>query len=110
MNNEPTKIPSYLEARMRLLPFVQWDRYTFSDATWQVYGWVDREKDSYKDFVVFIYGIEKVGDQQYITFRYVTSSAEHSEEIAELLKMGGKQHAVCKRVEDISKLENVIRL
>lgn len=86
------------------LSFVQWDRYTEDDDHLTFYGWIDREQDSYKDFVVVV--IEKGGPMG-----YVTSSAKRDAEISFLLGLDEEPHNTCKRVEHkFPDLKNCIKL
>lgn len=88
-----------IEKVLASLPFVEWDRYTLSeidseDQTEHIfYGWVSREKDSYKDFVVLrFYG----GEVDWFT----TSSAARTHEIADTLGFLKDDHNDCIRVEE----------
>lgn len=100
-------IASEIETLLRRLPFVQWDRYTSPDGyVFNLFGWIAREKDAYKDFVLLQYWPD---DSQWSVF---TSSKIHSEEIGRLLGAGEGDHEDCKRIETLvsKRLKNVIRL
>jgi hypothetical protein len=97
------------------LPFVEWDR----GVEWvyegrrclRIYGWIDREKDQYKDFVlVGIYEKEDVEEAQ-IELEG-TSSEKYSEEIFKRLfpEVDLEQHNECFRLEDKFDAPNLIRL
>lgn len=94
-----------LKAAMEKLDFVQWDRLTITAA----YGWIDREQDGYKDFVVLLFDslfpIERTAD-----LGFVTSSEKYSLEISKRLGMNVDNHAPCSRVEDNFDIKNCIRL
>ncbi len=90
-----------LERAMNALPFVTWDRYSGGDEWVGIYGWINREKDNYKDFIVL--SINKQGD-----LYYDTSSSKHSLEISELLGFDTDSHVDCIRVEDTFKVDNAI--
>ncbi len=90
------------ESMMNALPFVDWDRYSGDEEVVSVYGWIDRDEDSYKDFVII--GVDKNGDSY-----YDTSSAKYSAEIHKLLAMQGK-HSDCQRVEDFFDVKNAVKL
>lgn len=92
------------------LPFVSWDRFIDCDGTVVVFGWIDREKDSYKDFVTI-----EVSNQGYIEF--TTSSAKYSEVISDIYISHGRlipgMHQPCQRIEDDERLagiKNLIRI
>ena len=63
-------MPEEIIKMLGKLSFVQWDRYTspLPQHEYHIYGWMDRAKDTYKDFVVLSY---VDGD-----FWFITSSAE----------------------------------
>lgn len=88
---------------MRLLDFVQWDRFVEGEREVVVYGWIERTtlRD---DFVVLTSVPAGVG--------FLTSSAKYSEEIGRRLNGGEPSgtHSKCQRVEVVSDLPNVIRL
>jgi hypothetical protein len=91
---------------LNLYPEVDWDRMTHSDAgeldgySWPeqawVFGWVEREGDSYRDFVVLAFYAE---DGDWTAPHASTSSALHSEVF--FARTGrGDNHQDCQRVED----------
>lgn len=86
------------------LPFVNWDRYIDLGSTVLIFGWIDRKQDSYKDFVSV--EVNSRGQVQ-----YTTSSAEYSEEIAEIYAAYGRlprgSHESCQRVEDNELLKGI---
>ena len=96
---------------LKELHFVKWDRWVDNYDTDKVvifYGWIDREQDSYKDFVEIDLLALTVVDQYKIVFS--TSSEKYSSEIAKILDMEDS-HADCKRIETLfPKLPNVIKL
>ncbi len=92
------------------LPFVNWDRFVDCGRTVVVFGWIDREKDSYKDFVCV-----EISQRGYLDF--TTSSAKYSETISDIYIKNGRlppgTHEPCQRVEDSNQLEgieNIIRI
>lgn len=102
-----------LEKYLDLLYFVKWDRYTeaqFDPWRFQYtfFGWIDRKKDNYKDFIVLRICGEKDGEEQDV--EYTTSSADRSKEIGELLGFPEDDHIDCKRVESFFDVENSVRL
>ena len=86
------------------LPFVNWDRFIDCSSTVVVFGWIDREKDNYKDFVSV-----EVSRRGYVDF--TTSSAKYSEIISEIYIKHGRLpasgHLPCQRIEDNEQLANV---
>jgi len=96
---------------MRLFKEVKWDRYIIesnvhNNDVYIFYGWIDREKDNYKDFITLHININ--GD-----YNFITSSSKYSIEFAR--RVGGDEavanHVDCIRVEDTFKnVDNVIRL
>jgi len=86
------------------LPFVNWDRFVDCGSLVVVFGWIDREKDSYKDFVCI-----EVSKRGHLDF--TTSSAKHSETISEIYAVNGRlpssSHVPCQRIEDSDQLVGV---
>ena len=92
------------------LPFVHWDRFVDCGGTVVVFGWIDREKDNYKDFVCV-----EVSRRGYVEF--TTSSAQYSEIISDIYVSHGRLppgvHEPCQRIEDNDRLagiKNVVRI
>ena len=92
------------------LPFVNWDRFVDCGRTVVVFGWIDREKDNYKDFVCV-----EISQRGYVDF--TTSSAKYSETISEIYVRHGRlssgTHEPCQRLEDsqrLSGVKNVIKI
>lgn len=81
--------------------FVNWDRYYGAEGSWSFYGWIEREKDNYKDFILIEF------DNNNEVVYHGTSSKKHTREIAEILNRG---HSDCKRVEHFCDIPNLIRL
>ena len=100
----------WIEEKLEELGFVEWDRYFgFEDdehgEILTVYGWIEREKDSYKDFVL-VKVFKKYED---ITLE-ATSSAKYSEEIYETLYGDTEDHIECARVENRFEIKNAVNL
>jgi len=83
------------------LEFVNWDRY-FGEVDLTFFGWIDRKKDKYKDFVTVSFD----DDGSSLGISYATSSAEWTEKIAEILNC---EHSKCHRVEYFCDLPNIIK-
>lgn len=95
-----------IQEMLNSLPFVTWDRFTHNgEASYCFYGWIERESDSYKDFVV----IEVSFSERYTDMKTITSSQKYSLEIAKLLDME-ESHTDCERVEDHFHITNVVKL
>lgn len=92
--NQRAKLKKWIEHTLNKFNFVRWDRYiAYSEMpVILVYGWINREQDNYKDFLVleFNYSIKKV----YFT---ASSSEKYSKEICKILDL--KKYKVCNRVE-----------
>lgn len=86
---------------LRKLYFVNWDRY-FGEQDLTFFGWIDREKDNYKDFVTVTFN----DDGKSLGISYATSSVEWTKEIAEILNC---EHFPCNRVEYFCDLPNIIK-
>jgi hypothetical protein len=92
------------------LPFVNWDRFIDCGRMVVVFGWIDREKDSYKDFVSV-----EVSQRGYVDF--TTSSAKYSETISKIYASHGhlpsEAHEPCQRIEDnnlLAGIKNVVKI
>jgi len=92
------------------LPFVNWDRFIDCGSTVVVFGWIDREKDNYKDFVCV-----EVSHRGHV--EYTTSSAKYSETISNIYVSHGRllpgTHEPCQRIEDsdmLTGIRNVVRI
>jgi len=84
------------------LDFVMWDRYFGEIRCLTFFGWINREEDSYKDFVTITFNDE--GNAFLID--YATSSKKYTEKIAEILNC---THSSCSRIEYFCDLKNVIK-
>ena len=92
------------------LPFVNWDRFIDCNDSVMLFGWIDREEDSYKDFVCV-----EVSGRGYVSF--TTSSAKYSETISDIYVSQGRllpgTHRPCQRVEDsyqLAGIRNVVKI
>ena len=103
------EIRRWIEKTLNKLPYVSWDRFYRKQIEISkideisIFGWIDREEDSYKDFVILVfYPLEMVVEVG------STSSAKYSADICE--KFGAIGHNSCHRCEDHFKIEKCIRL
>jgi hypothetical protein len=92
------------------LPFVNWDRFIDCNDNVMLFGWIDREEDSYKDFVCV-----EVSGRGYVSF--TTSSAKYSETISNIYVSQGRlssgTHKPCQRIEDsyqLTGIKNVVKI
>jgi len=89
----------WIQEELDNLPYVEWDRYITIPTDEQghvihrFFGWIDREQDSYKDFVV----IELVPHIKGVFF-ISTSSAKYSNDISNRLR---DVHIVCKQWDNL---------
>lgn len=106
------ELAEWCEGVLGRFGFVNWDRLIFNKTqngphVITCYGWIDREKDSYKDFVA----LHLVLDARKVLFS-LSSSAEHNDRIAELcaeISGGTSIHKKCTRVEELFSVPNMIR-
>lgn len=98
------------------LPFVKWDRciewvYEGKKCT-NLYGWIEREEDDYKDFVLV--GVYEVEDKPEANVEFHgTSSKKYSKEIHSRLypnEDADEMHNECIRVENRFDVENAVAL
>lgn len=105
MSDEDIKLRA--QKIMDQLPFVRWDRFCFVGKSFKAgftcYGWIDRAKDAYKDFVEIYF----LPDGE---VEYMTSSAKHSLVIFRILYGNGRGHRKCKRIEHFFDVHNPIKL
>ena len=87
---------------LKKLNFVNWDRYFGEIDCLTFFGWIDRKKDSYKDFITITFKDE--GNSFLID--YATSSKEYTEKIAGILNC---THSPCSRIEYFCDLPNIIK-
>lgn len=90
-----------VQETLNSFPEVMWDRYIGDIDDFEMFGWIARPEDSYKDFVLlgFVGGVPAT---------IVTSSAKYSKQFND--RLGFEDHTDCQRVEDIFAGDNVIRL
>jgi len=89
-----------IERTLAKLPFVQWDRFVEKQERIIIFGWIQREKDAYKDFVVLTFNPARM-------WFAITSSKEYTKKIGEILGTG---HEECERAETYFKIPNVVKL
>lgn len=95
--------------KLASLTFVEWDRFTMGvwagEQYLAVYGWIERDEDDYKDFVLIFFWPESR------RLRFNTSSEEYSERIHEILfDDPAEGHNLCHRVENSFDVPNAIAL
>ena len=96
------------------LPFVQWDRFVDEQRYLTVYGWIDRENDAYKDFLILRFEIVPDRERAFgcrLQCWSATSSDKYSSRISRLLTgCDSEMHVPCERVEHFFSLQNMVRL
>lgn len=95
-----------IEAILEKFTFVKWDRFVYNEDTkeYSIYGWIDRAKDSYKDYIQIDY--EGRSGKWYTT----TSSVEKHEEIVKIMDLKEGDYNHCQRVEYSFNIKNSIKL
>ena len=103
-----------IQSLLEELEFVDWDRFiTYSDWNYgeivTLYGWIPREQDSYKDFVVV--NLECLEDSDVVKVGASTTSSEkYTEKVHDILYGEDTDHNQCKRVENHFDVNNTINL
>jgi len=103
----------WVENVLSRLHMVEWDRFVVGEennlvgAYIKVYGWIDREDDAYKDFVI----VQFWPNTEDNIVGYTTSSDEYTEDIYRLI-YGSEpdDHNPCQRVEDTFDISNAVHL
>lgn len=100
------KTKKAIEDTLSHFVFVKWDRYVFDKTNniYYIYGWIDRKKDKYKDFIQVSYEVKG----QYWDF--LTSSVEKHDTIIKMFGIKEKNTINCIRVEDSFDVVNSIKL
>lgn len=91
--------------------FVLWDRVIPFDGGIDIYGWIKREGDAYKDFVllmiIWIQNDDDINEGMWSVEQCFTSSPKYSLEVNNLSGFTNTQHTDCIKVADyISNLTN----
>ncbi len=95
-----------IEKKLMALPYVNWDRYVDSENHITIFGWIDRKKDNYKDFVYI-----EFGKPDYKINIFGTSSKKYSEAIHKVIFPDEDiEHNDCERVEHKFNIKNCIKL
>lgn len=101
-----------VEHNLSKLDMVEWDRFTVGRRPDEgreitVYGWIERDGDDYKDFVILCFYPET---EENIIW-YTTSSDRYTGEICRrLYDIDPDDHNHCERVEDTFDVPNAIEL
>lgn len=93
-----------IEKILNTFPEVTWDRYIEDGGNYIIYGWIDREKDQHKDFMI-VFTDDETG-----SYYFVTSSAKYSADFSHRINPDTTSHASCKRVEDMWPAAKAIKL
>lgn len=98
----------WIESMLSQPGFVRWDRFTEGvvdgDLRIDVYGWINRPKDDYMDFVLLTLWPESED------FAFTTSSARYSDALYQLWTGDDpdSDHNHCKRVQEAFDVSNAI--
>lgn len=107
-----TEDREWVEEILDRLNMVEWDRFVVGDdpnigAYIEVYGWIERDQDDYKDFVLVTFYPET--EDRILGF--TTSSDRYTEEIhRRIFGEDPDGHNPCRRVEHVFDVENAIEL
>lgn len=102
----------WIEDVLACLDMVEWDRFVRGSAPdlgryIEVYGWIERETDAYKDFIVIRF-FPNTDDR---IIGYTTSSDRYTTEIhRRIYGTGPDDHNPCQRVEHAFDIDNAIQL
>jgi len=107
---EPVQNRQWIAELLERVEFVDWDRFVTQDHNGEqvvvAYGWIERETDQYKDFVLARFWTERE------VLEFTTSSDQYSEELHRTW-FGDESlddHNPCRRIEDAFEIENAIEL
>ena len=103
----------WVENTLERLDMVAWDRFVAGDDPnvagryLKVYGWIDREDDAYKDFVIVTFYPDTANN----LYGFTTSSDRYTMDIHRRL-FGDEpdQHNDCRRVEHAFEVPNAVEL
>ena len=107
---EPVQNRQWIAELLECVEFVDWDRFVTHDHNGEqvvvAYGWIERETDQYKDFVLARFWTERE------VLEFTTSSDRYSEELhrAWFSNESLDDHNPCRRIEDAFEIENAIEL
>lgn len=93
-----------VEKMLSGLDFVQWDRFTYDGIQYNFYGWINRTKDAYKDFLILQYWPQ----QEY--WYWVSSSVEYDLMISKIVDGPHADTEPCQRIEEYVDIKNAIHL
>lgn len=105
------KLKKQIEEKLECFYFVMWDRYTYDkiDDVYAFYGWIDRQKDFYKDFIELEFYPTDPDERGFHWF-FSTSSVEYHSEICRILDFVEDNSNQCIRIEKDFDVANVIKL
>lgn len=116
-NNESVQSESevpqkdWIETLLESLEMVQWDRFVQAEddglgVYFDIYGWIDRDGDAYKDFILLRVFPETDDNLRMFT----TSSDRYHDEINEILFGDTGESNHCQRVEHTFEVPNVVEI
>lgn len=95
----------HVEEKLEALTFVRWDRFIETTKEIYFYGWIDRKKDSYKDFLLAVLSKETQ------KWWWVSSSVGLENEIDRILRGNINMDRIsCQRIEHNFNIKNSIKL
>lgn len=106
----PVRNREWIAGLLEQAEFVTWDRFVTEEYDRgqhiRVYGWIEREGDDYKDFVIVRLWPESE------SFGFTTSSVQYSEALHRLWfgEENLDDHNPCRRVEHTFDVENAVEL
>jgi hypothetical protein len=101
----------WIESLLESLEMVQWDRFVRAEddrlgVYYDIYGWIDRDEDAYKDFILLRVFPETDENLRMFT----TSSDDYHDEINEILFGDTSESNHCQRVEHTFDVANVVEI
>lgn len=101
----------WIESLLESLEMVQWDRFVRAEddklgVYFDIYGWIDRDEDAYKDFILLRVFPETDENLRMFT----TSSDYYHDEINEILFGDTSESNHCQRVEHTFEVPNVVEI
>jgi hypothetical protein len=101
----------WIESLLESLEMVQWDRFVRAEddklgVYFDIYGWIDRDEDAYKDFILL-----RVFPETDENLRMFTTSSDcYHDEINEILFGDTGESNHCQRVEHTFEVPNVVEI
>ena len=102
---------NWIENILGSLEMVQWDRFVQAEddalgVYFDIYGWIQREEDAYKDFIL----LRAFPETDENLRMFTTSSDRYHDEINEILFGDTGESNHCQRVEHTFEVPNVVEI